>query len=56
MEQHVKRVQRQQIEREMQEYVEAMAPHSGEFVKETEPHVVQQLLEQTEWRGGRATS
>ena len=42
------REQRLKHER-MRRYAESMAPHSAEFVSETEGAVVAQLLNETEW-------
>ena len=41
--------QAQRIEQQMKDYAEALAPHSGEFVGETDAHTVQRLLVETEW-------
>lgn len=37
------------IEREMRDYVEAMAEYSTEFTDETVEHTVERLLRETEW-------
>ena len=42
-------VEAERIAQEMSEYVEALAPYSDEFVRETDAHTVQRLLEETEW-------
>lgn len=36
-------------EREIRRYVDEMASHSGEFVQETQKHVAEKLLKETEW-------
>ena len=46
---YIDRAEKERIRQEMQAYVEALAPYSSEFVLETEAHVVQRLLEATEW-------
>jgi len=46
---YLTRMETERIEQEMKEYAEVLAPHSGEFVRETEAHTVQRLLEETEW-------
>jgi metal-responsive CopG/Arc/MetJ family transcriptional regulator len=46
---YVRRIEGDQIEREMQEYVDALGPYSGEFVAETDAHVTERLLRDTEW-------
>jgi metal-responsive CopG/Arc/MetJ family transcriptional regulator len=46
---YLTRMESERIEQEMNDYVEALAPHSGEFVSETEAHAVQRLLDETEW-------
>jgi hypothetical protein len=33
----------------MRAYAEGLADHSGEFAAETEPHVTERLLRETEW-------
>jgi hypothetical protein len=33
----------------MRDYAEQMAGQSGEFVEETEAHVIERLLQDTEW-------
>lgn len=43
------RMETEQIEQEMNEYVDALAPYSGEIVSETEVHTVQRLLNEVEW-------
>ena len=37
------------IEQEMAEYVAELAPHSGEFVKESEKHTLRRLLREAKW-------
>lgn len=46
---YLRRIDLEEIEREMHDYVEALAPFSGEFVKETDSYTVQHLLRETEW-------
>ncbi len=46
---YLDRIESERIEREMEAYVEALAPHSGEFVAETEPDTMERLLSETEW-------
>lgn len=43
------RTEAQRLEEEMEAYVDALAPHSGEFVAEHEAHTAARLLEVTEW-------
>ena len=46
---YLNRVKAEQIEREMQAYVEVMAPYSAEFVAETNAHTNERLLRETTW-------
>ena len=39
----------EKVELAMSAYVEALAPHSDEFVRETEAHTIERLLAETEW-------
>jgi metal-responsive CopG/Arc/MetJ family transcriptional regulator len=43
------RVEAEQIQRQMAEYVEALSGHSEEFIAETDAHTVQRLLRETKW-------
>ena len=49
VDQFLERIAREERESQMRAYVEAMAPYSDEFVRETEVEVERQLLENTEW-------
>ena len=49
IETYLKEAAREDRDASMREYVEQMAPHSGEFVKETRELVRRKLLEETEW-------
>ncbi|MFQ5740023.1 MAG: hypothetical protein ACE5JX_13535 [Acidobacteriota bacterium] len=46
---HLKRTEAEGVEREMQDYAEALAPSSKDFVDETDAHTVQRLLRETRW-------
>ena len=46
---YLERLEAERVEREMAEYVDALAPYSGEFVAETEEHTMEMLLRETEW-------
>lgn len=46
---YLEQVEAERIEQEMKDYVEALAPQSAEFVRETEAHTLQHLLDTTEW-------
>jgi metal-responsive CopG/Arc/MetJ family transcriptional regulator len=46
---YVDRIEAERLEEEMADYVEALAPYSGEFVAETDAHTVERLLRETEW-------
>jgi predicted transcriptional regulator len=39
----------ERIEKEMEKYVDKMAPYSGEFVQQGDKHVVKRLLRETKW-------
>jgi metal-responsive CopG/Arc/MetJ family transcriptional regulator len=41
--------EQERIEQQMASYVTEMAPHSGEFVKESEKHTIRRLLRETKW-------
>ena len=45
----LRRLEAERTEREMVSYAEQMGEESGEFVGETEPHVAERLLRDTEW-------
>lgn len=47
--QFLNRREADQIEQEMAEYVAELAPHSDEFVKESEKHSLSRLLKETKW-------
>ncbi|HEY3115568.1 MAG TPA: hypothetical protein VGK54_02395 [Chloroflexota bacterium] len=49
IEDYLKDVKARRIEAAMRDYVETLAPFSGEFVAETEEHTVERLLRETEW-------
>ncbi|MBI3924965.1 MAG: ribbon-helix-helix protein, CopG family [Armatimonadetes bacterium] len=49
VEDYLRRKEREQLERELDDYVRQMAPHSTEFVEETGSDVDQMLLENAEW-------
>jgi predicted transcriptional regulator len=46
---YLERIESERIEREIETYAEALATESGEFVTESEEHVLQRLLNETEW-------
>ena len=46
---YLARAEAERIDRELEAYVEEMAPYSGEFVAETDAHTVERLLRETEW-------
>ena len=46
---YLTRAEAKHIADEMAAYVEEMAPYSGEFVAETDEHVTELLLRETEW-------
>lgn len=46
---YLKWIEWERIEREMQDYAEALADHSAEFVEETDTHTVERLLRDTKW-------
>ena len=46
---YLKRLEAQRIEREMADYVDAMATWSDEFVRETDKHARARLLKETTW-------
>ncbi|PYV07078.1 MAG: hypothetical protein DMG10_00120, partial [Acidobacteria bacterium] len=43
------RVEAERVQREMADYVEALADHSEDFVAETDAHTVHRLLRETKW-------
>ena len=46
---YLDQIESERRDREMENYAEALAPHSGEFVAESDQHTVEQLLSETEW-------
>jgi hypothetical protein len=46
---YLARAEAARVRREMETYAEELAPNSGEFIADTDAHVVQRLLEETEW-------
>ena len=42
-------LEKARVEQEMATYAEEMAPHSQDFVRETDQHTTQRLLRETEW-------
>jgi len=47
--QFLNRREADRIDQEMAEYVDELAPQSGEFVKESERHTLSRLLKETKW-------
>ncbi len=43
------RCEAERIQRQMDQYVEALADQSGEFIAETDAHTVRRLLKETKW-------
>lgn len=46
---YLNRMEAERIDREMYEYADALGPHSAEFVRETEAHTMERLMETAEW-------
>lgn len=49
VEEYLAHVEADRIEQGMRDYVEALAPLSGQLVAETEGHTIERLLEEVEW-------
>lgn len=47
--QFLSRMEADRTEQEMAKYVNELAPHSGEFAKESETHTLSRLLRETKW-------
>ncbi len=49
IEEYLRRSEAERVQRRMEQYVEALADRSKEFIAETDAHTVSRLLKETKW-------